>query len=307
MSKSEKAFHRFIHEAMTTTFEALIVHERQEYARQAAVAVFAEIDRIEGLLSKYDARAEVAQINRLQPGQWMRVGAEVVECLGIASIAYLETGGAFDPTYAARRHCPEKSAMEWLVLSAPESRDRNGYWAGIAAEAAQAGFYGACLDLGGIGKGFALDKAMGVLREWEIGNALLNSGTSTVLAAGSMTAIGDGWTVGVGADWGKAAGLDRIQLRDMALSGSGKTVKGDHIRDPFKPAHAATNHVAAWARCSSAAMSDAITTAFMIMSSEEVNSYCMAHTNVAGMTVEQVARGEAAPHFFGEWATLASA
>ncbi len=44
---------RFSHEAMATTFEILIVHEDNRYARQAAAAAFDEVDRLEGELSGF--------------------------------------------------------------------------------------------------------------------------------------------------------------------------------------------------------------------------------------------------------------
>src|SRR5690606_6742188 len=55
-------------------------------------------------------------------------------------------------------------------------------------------------DLGGIGKGYALDKAQIILDDWDIENALLNAGTSTVLCRGSGP-DSKGWLVGVSGDY----------------------------------------------------------------------------------------------------------
>ncbi len=65
--------HRFFHEAMTTTFEVVIIHEDAHYAQTAAGAVFAEIERLERLLNRHDPGSDLSQVNRLRTGKWMAV------------------------------------------------------------------------------------------------------------------------------------------------------------------------------------------------------------------------------------------
>lgn len=266
--------HRFSHEAMSTTFDAIIIHDDRKYASQAARAVFAEIDRFERLLSRHDPGTDLAQVNRLRPGQWMAVNLEVVECLEIAAQAYIQTGGAFDVAFQSRAGGARPSAMEFLLLSRPDSDEPatpSQFLAGIAPEAADANFDGAELDLGGIGKGYALDKCLVILDDWDIENALLNSGTSTVLARGPGPG-GEGWPVGVSGDWHEMTGLRKTYLHNEALSGSGTAVKGDHIRNP-KTGHAAPA-IAAWTKSQTAAWTDAISTALMVMPREKAESLC---------------------------------
>lgn len=207
--------HRFAHEAMTTTFEAIIIHPDKKYAGQAAAAVFAEIDRLERLLSRHDPGTDLAQINRLRPGEYLPVAQEVVECLEIAANAYIATNGAFDPAYRSTQNGTRPSAMERLILSRPDNdapATPQQFLAGInkveeaSRKVEEASRllpdqpqpypqtnprplddlppHSANLDLGAIGKGYALDKALIILDDWDIDNALLNSGTSTVLARG---------------------------------------------------------------------------------------------------------------------------
>lgn len=155
------------------------------------------------------------------------------------------------------------------------------------------------VDLGGIGKGFALDCASVLLDDWDIANAMIHGGTSTALVLGSGGAAGgcppgvSGWAMGVGADWGAAAGLERIILRSGAVSGSGVELQGEHIIDP-RTGKEALAHLAAWAVCPSAARADALSTAFVVMSTEEVEGYCAAHDDTAALVVPRPGDGQGA-------------
>lgn len=253
--EQNSTLHRFAHDAMATTFEVVIAGEETRYAEQAAAAVFAEIDRIENHLSRFHACSDVSQINRLKPGESMRVGSVVFECLEIASRINTETGGAFDVTVPAVQ-----------------------------------------LDLGGIGKGHALDQAAEILKDWSIDSALIHGGTSTALAIGGIS--DGGWPLGVGGEWGRAdkkadGGSEKIVLKDAALSGSGTEVKGHHILDP-RTGRPASGHLATWVVCPSAAVADALSTAFMVMGTSKVERYCASHPEVSALVVvkesEQVPR-----------------
>jgi thiamine biosynthesis lipoprotein len=126
------------------------------------------------------------------------------------------------------------------------------------------------LDLGAIGKGFALDHLAELLVEdWEITDFLLDAGGSTALARGGRT-----WSVAVGGNWGPRAGFDVITLHDGAVSGSGVEVQGQHVRDVRAAVDAPARHAAAWALAPSAASADALSTAFMILDRPQVEGIC---------------------------------
>ena len=286
MSSSRKSrVHRFTHEAMGTTFEAFIADKEEAYAGQAARVAFDEVDRLERIFSRFDPSSELSRIGRLEPGGSLRVGIETAEILGLSAFVQSETNGAFDINYlgpgrpAGRRARSHPEPLTKLLRIDAEAR---GFEASRLRPKRRDSPPGLALDLGAVAKGYALDAALAILRDWDVGNVLLHAGTSTALAAGPGPAIGGrvrGWPVGVGSSAGIVSGPGRVVLSDRSLSGSGTDVKGAHIIDP-RTGGPACGHLAAWASHSSAAAADALSTAFLVMSTEEVARFCGRHTGV---------------------------
>jgi len=298
--------HRVAHEAMSTVFEVVAAGRQEGYVRQAARAAFDEIDRLERLFSRFDPSSEISRLSRLRPGDFLPIGVETFECLKVAAQVQAETAGAFDVNIQV----PGRLSQVRDTKKGPSPRG-----AGKAAtarhgrkplpnlldllelEAGPAGFqavrreeFGAVplgLDLGGIGKGYALERALDVLRDWDLRDVLLHAGTSTALASGtapSRVAGTAGWPVAVATSWPGADAPRTIVLRDFSLSGSGTEVKGGHILDP-RTRRPARGHRAAWAAHRSAAFSDALATAFMVMSANEVAAYCAVRPDVWALVI----------------------
>jgi len=282
--------HRFAHQAMGTFFEILVAGGEADYAGRAAQAGFAEIDRLDRLFSRFDLRSEIHQINRMPPGGRLLIGVETYQCLTIGESARRETGGAFDVNvrgWANRRDEDMDDASSAIPEAAFELIERATGYEIMRRDGPPGEIPSLDLDLGAIGKGFALDAALEILKDWDVENVLLHGGTSTALAAGSAPEYKDkegGWPVGVGGGWPCLGVPGEIVLREKALSGSGTEIKGPHILDPRtgRPARA---HVAAWAVHRLASVSDALSTAFMIMSTDEVEAFCAAHPDVSALAV----------------------
>ena len=149
---------------------------------------------------------------------------------------------------------------------------------------------GVKVDLGGIGKGFAVDKVAGLLREWSIDRAMIHGGYSTVLA---MEAPADsaGWPITFSNPLDRKETIARLTIENEAVSGSGLE-QGVHIIDP-RQAKPVAGKLASWSSARDAATADALSTAFMVMSPEEITRYCAGHADARALVVA-AADGEAA-------------
>jgi thiamine biosynthesis lipoprotein len=240
--------HQFNHRAMATHFEVRIADEERTYAAQAAQAALDLLDKLESHLSRFRASSDIAQIAQLAPGEEIRLSEPAFACLEIAKKMELATHGAFSATAAALQ--TQTSLPQWSLL--PEELS-------IRCESGRLEF-----DLGAIGKGFALDRMAELLRSWDCPSFLLVAGGSSVLA-GDAPKDAAGWSCGLGDD----NAPQRILLSHASLSGSGLAVKGSHILDP-RTGQTALRQNRAWALTDTAAESDALSTACMVLSEPEL-------------------------------------
>jgi thiamine biosynthesis lipoprotein len=255
--------HRFCHKAMATTFEIFIVHSDTRYARQAACAGFDELDRLEAELSRFIENSDICRLNNLAAGRSLRVGPAVFECLQLCDRMYAQTNGTFDVTLgSASSGCRLKLDKAQYTVQQP-------------AKAVK-------IDLGGIGKGYAVDKMAELLGDWSIDTALIHGGYSSVLALGAPPET-KGWPITLSSPGNHKQVLAKLHLQDRAISGSGLQ-DGRHIIDP-RTAQPVEDKRAAWACAPDAATTDALSTAFMVMSPDEVKDYCLRHSDTLAMIV----------------------
>lgn len=279
---------RFSHEAMATTFEILIVHEEERYARQAATGAFDEVDRLERELSRFVENSDIARINNLPAGEPLLLGLDTFECLKISSRVYAETDGAFDITIGSLLHCWRKDDGTPRTPSAEEldlARRRTGTNLLQLDEAEHTVELSASpvhVDLGGVGKGFAVDRVAELLREWSIETALISGGYSSVLALEAPPGA-EGWPLTLSHPADRSQILARPHLRAAALSGSG-VQKGGHIISP-RTGRPISGKLAAWSGAPDAATADALSTAFMIMTAEEIEKYCTLYPDTRAMVI----------------------
>lgn len=252
---------RFSHHAMATVFEVALVHDDAAYAEQCAHEAFREVDRLERALSRYVENSDISRVNDARVGEPVRVGVDAFECIRHGAVLRGATSGACDITLGTGIEHLELDDVELTVMRCAEP-------VGI--------------DLGGYGKGYAVDCMAKVLDDWEIESALLHGGTSSVLALGAPPGQ-RGWQVTLRHPCDHEQVIGRFYLRHLAVSGSGLR-KGCHIIDP-RSGESAAGASAAWALTKDAAVGDALSTAFMIMSPDEIGDYCARDPEVRAIVI----------------------
>jgi thiamine biosynthesis lipoprotein len=279
---------RFSHDAMATTFEILILDKDHKYAAQAAQTAFNELDRLEKELSRFIENSDISRINNAALNQELVVGLEVFECLQKAKHIFEETGGAFDVTVGSLMNCWLDKHKK-LLKHDKEEVEKAKKLTGMNLLKLDERYYtvtvlcqGVHVDLGGIGKGYALDKMSDVLREWAIVRALIHGGGSTVLAMHAPNEM-KGWPVTMSSPADRKKRLAKIFLHNCAVSGSG-LAHGRHIIDPRK-GEPIEGRVSAWSFASDGATADALSTAFMVMEPQEIERYCRKKPEVCAMIV----------------------
>jgi FAD:protein FMN transferase len=276
--------HRFAHPAMATIFEVICFSEEgEEYAAQAAQEAFRLVDRLEIDLSCHLSNSDVGRINRAPAGGRVPIGVDTFSCLWRALEWRKNTSGAFDPDFKGARpggaesrgedHTPDRTGDRFM--EGKETPLVEG--AGIALVAGRPEalvLRPVRIDLGAIGKGYAVDSMAGVLFEWDIETALVHGGRSSVYGFGCPPGF-DGWPVVIHHPVERNRVLGRYLLDHQAMGASGLE-KGHHIIDP-RTGDPATHRIAAWVLADDATSADAISTALMVMGEVEAQAFIAGH------------------------------
>ncbi len=260
-----------------------------------------EIDRLEAQLTVYRDNSDVSCINRNAGEAAVQVESHLFELLLLSQELHRETGGAFDITTGPLIRCWGFFQRSGRIPD-PDELDVARQCVGMSHVLLNAADHtvrfarpGVEINLGSIGKGYALDQVSRNLRAWGVRAALLSGGSSSVVAVGGHDR---GWVVGVRHPRKTGFRIATLRLRDaaMATSGTGEQYfmsegkRYGHILDPRSgmPAHglAAVTVVA-----SSGAVADALSTAFFVGGCELANEYCRNHPEVLALMVR-----EDAPH-----------
>lgn len=255
------------------------VDRRQEegVTKSAVRKAFAEMERVEAIFSVYKRESEISKINRLETGEALKVQEEVFNLIE-RSIVYTEkTKGVFDITVKPLVDLWNAAKAEDRLPTDDEIKnalDRIGSQYVILDRANQTISFkkeGMALDLGGIAKGYATDRAIKILKESNIRNAIVNSG-------GDMYCLGrksEGtlWNVGIQHPRRKGEICLEIELENMAIDTSGDYEKYfllggrrySHIINPRTGYPIGDNIVSASIITKDSAAADALATALCIL------------------------------------------
>ncbi|HEX3800928.1 MAG TPA: FAD:protein FMN transferase [Verrucomicrobiae bacterium] len=301
---------------MGTLFSITLYARDAGEANAAAEAAFAEVAKLDRMMTDYDPSSELMQLCRRPVGEPTRVSPELFELLAESLRVARETDGAFDITVgpfvrawrAARKSKILPSAGELARLRANVGYehvrlDAKTKTVTLLAPDMQ-------LDLGGIAKGYAADRALEKMRRYGVTRALV--------AASGDIAIGDappgkaGWRVGIAALDGAAGELARtVLLANAGVSTSGDSeqnveiggVRYSHIIDP-QTGLGMTNHIQTTIIGPNATITDGLDTPTAIMGVERGMKLINGQRGLAalfvvreGMKVETVVSKEFARRF----------
>ena len=254
--------------SMGTMFEIVAYHEPRAVAERAVAAALDEISRLDGVLSDYEKDSELSRLVREGRKGPVTVDRGLFEVLDEALLISRRSGGVFDVTIAP------------ILRTWREAReqDRQPTDEEIAAAKRCVGhqkvelhppdrvrLHSECLeiDLGAIGKGYAVDRALGVLKDAGIRSGSVNAGNSTIGAIGQPPEK-SGWPVLLG---GAIGGRQTLLLRERTISTSSQSPAG-HIVDP-RSAAPARSRLSVTVVAPRASTSDALSTALLLMSAED--------------------------------------
>lgn len=230
---------------MGTIADLAIVHRDVRHAEGAIDAAFAELRRVESTMSRFLPASDIGSVNRLAAGVPVAVGVPTRDVIAAALDWARASNGAFDPAIGrvvelwdvTHRQSPPEGARVTRLAGRRLYRHVQ-----LATEGGKPAVYLADpdihLDLGGIAKGYAVDRAVDALRAWGIAGAMVNVG-GDLYALGSAP-DGDPWRVGIQDPGDPGATIGTVDVRDGAVATSGdyeqffryRGVRYHHLMDP---------------------------------------------------------------------------
>ena len=176
--------------AMATRFEIVLHGENTAALRAAGEEALRVVEQLEAQLSLFRASSEVAHLNARAAREPVRVTPGLFALLQQAQKLHAESGGAFDITIAPLVRCWGYMGGDGR-LPRPEEVNEARAKVGMGLVQLNPDDFtvrfareGVMLDLGAMGKGYAVERAAEALREAGVASALLHGGTSTVQAIG---------------------------------------------------------------------------------------------------------------------------
>lgn len=206
-------------------------------------AAFSEIKKLDNLLSDYNPKSEISEINNMAGEKAVKVNPQVIEVLEIAKNIAFETGGVFDPTIGALTigvyRFGRESDDEPNIENIDKAKSLVNYKDLILdGDNVYLKRKGMMIDLGGIGKGYAVEKAVTVLKERGIkrgvvslsgdlkvfGNemeiAIKNPGSPGAIA--TFTARGDNLAISTSGSYERSVNIQGEVYHHLIVPESGK-------------------------------------------------------------------------------------
>ena len=215
--------------------------DSREAGEAGIAAVFADMRRIDALMSTYKPDSEISRVNAEAGKGPVQVSQELFSLLQTAQQYSALSSGAFDITYASVGYLYDYRAHvhpdDNTIAATLPSVDYRQLRLDPAARTVGFGKPGMRIDLGGIAKGYAVDRGIEILKARGLAHAMVNAGGDTRV---SGDRFGKPWVIGIRHPDRKDEVVLRIPLVDAAFSTSGDYerffdeggVRYHHILDP---------------------------------------------------------------------------
>lgn len=237
-----------------------------------------EVARLELLLSNWSATSALSRLNAAGAGTALPepLFAVIDSALAVATL----TQGAFDPTVEALTRAWDLRGRGCVpdVRTLMAARANVG-WRRVVIDTATRGVHlnGTQLDLGGIAKGFALDRAAAVLRARGVRDVVLDAG-------GQLLAQGKLMPVQVAHPTQREQPVATVELHDASLATSAQSERFirsggkryGHVLDP-RSGQPLTTRAAVSVRARSATLADGLSTALLVLGRESAHAFATAH------------------------------
>ena len=287
---------KFHQVAMGTVVEITLLGESEESAKQSALQASQEIKRIEYLMSPWIESSDVTRVNRSAGNDGVRVSPETVQVIKRAQEVSKLSGGGFDitvgPLVQLWRKAREKGTppeMEEVkeTLNLVNFRNLRTHYGGKVSLRKK----GMAMDLGGIAKGYAVDRAFELLKGLGYRNLVVNAGGDLRVGGSKPDRL---WSIGIQHPRDSEKIMARISLSDAAVATSGDYEKFfihqgkryHHILNP-KDGFPADGCQGVTIVAKDAATADALSTAIFVLGPEKGYALCQRLEGVDCLIVDK--------------------
>lgn len=224
-SDRTQVFHRSCF-AMNTRFSIVLVGIHSESAESLALAAERDLHEYERTMSRFDAASPVSGLNRHAAENAIQPPDRLWEILTLCRDYSKRTAGAFDITLWPlnrlwREHLDqgEEPTSEALAQARQQTGMERIHFDDVARTVRFQG-KGMSIDLGGFGKGFAIERLANNLRAQGVEQAFLSFGESSITVLGSHP-YGPSWPVGITNMFDPTQTVHTFHLQNASLSSSG--------------------------------------------------------------------------------------
>lgn len=304
---------------MGTTFRIALYAPDEETAWRASQAAFEYVARLDSILSDYRATSELMLLCQKAGSGPIKVGVDLFRILSISQAVATRTGGAFDVTagpiiqlWRRARRTGEVPGRAKLARALALTGYRKLHL-DPGTQEVQLDLPGMQLDLGGIAKGYAADKAIALLKAYGVRSALVAAGGDIVVG---LAPPGEkGWRVSIlqlSPDDKSAGGF--LLIHDAAVSTSGDAeqfveiegVRYSHIVDP-RTGLAVTGHSSVTVVARDGTTADAAATAVSVLGPTDGLEFIERERDAAAFIIKVNDEGALQKFFSKGWVALSKA